>query len=295
MIIITLAFTLTIISIVPITTQTTNENLQQNNVPVVYESASIDNIDNDLILNEFRNTEYKIEQFMYNVTSQPVAPATETENNNSAGDNSTASTESNSTVIENSTVAENSDILIENSVSVIENSEPVNEESSIKDRETLGTTDGFYCYSSFTYNGITRNVLLDESLQSFLYDECLGYGLDYELILALIGCESGWNVNVVSNGRCIGLGMISTISLPALNKAIGITDLSDPKQNIQAVCYLMSTKLAYNNNSVNAALMSYNKGQAGAEYCFNQGIYETDYTKKVLGFQQAMKQVRAAG
>ena len=54
----------------------------------------------------------------------------------------------------------------------------------------------------------------------------------------------------------------------------------------------MALKLEENNNNVSAAVMSYNNGQAGAEELFAQGIYETMYSKKVLGFQKALKKLR---
>lgn len=166
------------------------------------------------------------------------------------------------------------------------------EESDDEIRSAQSISKSFYYYSSFSYNGTTHIVKLSEELQQFLYEKCQVYGVDYELILALIGCESGWDVNVVSDGQYYGLGMISVVALPQLSTELGTTDLSDPKQNIEAICFLLSEKLEENNNSIPAALMSYNKGQSGAEVYFEQGIYETGYTIKVLGFQEALKNTK---
>ena len=52
----------------------------------------------------------------------------------------------------------------------------------------------------------------------------------------------------------------------------------------------MAEKIALNENHIPSALMSYNKGQSGAEVYFEKGIYETGYTIKVLGFRDAMKE-----
>ncbi|HAN21191.1 MAG: hypothetical protein A2Y15_07745 [Clostridiales bacterium GWF2_36_10] len=150
----------------------------------------------------------------------------------------------------------------------------------------------FYCYTTFTYRDVKHTVRLSEALQRYTYNTALIYGVDYELILSIIGCESGWDVNEKGDRHYIGLGMISIIALPELKEAIGTTNLADPKQNIEAICYLMSKKLADNNNNVSAAIMSYNHGQAGAEELFSQGIYQTKYSKKVLGFQKALKKVK---
>ena len=157
-------------------------------------------------------------------------------------------------------------------------------------RSVQNFSEEFYYYTDFQYKDITHTVRLNEELQRFLYNKCQAYGVEYELILAIIGCESGWDVNVTSDGQYYGLGMISAVALPQLSSELGITDLTDPKQNIEAICFLMAEKIALNENHIPSALMSYNKGQSGAEVYFEKGIYETGYTIKVLGFRDAMKE-----
>lgn len=181
---------------------------------------------------------------------------------------------------------------IESDITTFVSNVSESEESDDVFRSTQSISKGFYYYTSFSYNGSTHIVKLTEELQRFLYEKCQVYNVDYELVLAIIGCESGWDVNVVSDGQYYGLGMISTVAMPQLSSELGITNLSDPKQNMEAICFLMAEKLIINDNSIPAALMSYNKGQTGAEVYFKQGIYETGYTIKVLGFQEAMKNTK---
>lgn len=174
----------------------------------------------------------------------------------------------------------------------VSRSKELNENNVIKMHIIEDMQSGFYLYSIFVYNNVTHTIRLSEALQRYTYNAALYYGVDYELILSIIGCESGWDVNEKGNGHYIGLGMISKVALPELKKAIGTRNLADPRQNIEAICYLMSQKFKENDNDESAALMSYNHGQAGAEVLFARGVDATKYSKKVLGFKNALEKIK---
>jgi len=52
-----------------------------------------------------------------------------------------------------------------------------------------------------------QTVSVSEStLKGYLYELCLKYELDYQLLEDVITCESGWNVNAVGDsGKAVGL------------------------------------------------------------------------------------------
>ena len=73
---------------------------------------------------------------------------------------------------------------------------------------------------------------------------------------------------------------IHSITLPWLSEQIGVTDLSDPTQNIKAGAYILGGYLE--RYSLTDSLMAYNLGAGGAKAQWAQGIHETAYTRKVL-------------
>lgn len=121
---------------------------------------------------------------------------------------------------------------------------------------------------------------LSEELQEYTYNTCAEYGVDYELVLALMDQESTFRVDVVSATNDYGLMQINKCNHAWLKEELGITDFLDPEQNILAGVYILST---FNNYSdMNKILMAYNMGLGGAMECWQQGIYSTAYSREVL-------------
>ena len=73
---------------------------------------------------------------------------------------------------------------------------------------------------------------------------------------------------------------------------IGITDLYDPKQNIEAICYYLRYKLDLVGGNEHMALMCYNMGDAGAAAYFDEGVYQTAYSRKVIAFRDSMIKIK---
>ena len=125
---------------------------------------------------------------------------------------------------------------------------------------------------------VYRDIPLSHELQDAADSACEEYNVPPEVLYAVMETESGYQVDA-QNGQCIGLMQIHTINLPYLQEQIGVTDLSDPAQNIQAGAYLLGRYLQKYNLS--DSLMAYNLGEGGAKAQWAQGIHETAYTRKV--------------
>lgn len=126
---------------------------------------------------------------------------------------------------------------------------------------------------------IYRDIPLSHTLQDAADKVCEEFGVEPDLLYAVMKVESGFQEDV-RNGNCIGLMQIHTINLPYLEDKIGVTDLSDPMQNIRSGAYLLGTyRKKY---SVADSLMAYNLGEGGAKKLWSQGIHETGYVRKVL-------------
>jgi soluble lytic murein transglycosylase-like protein len=82
------------------------------------------------------------------------------------------------------------------------------------------------------------------------------YGVDPNLILAVIQTESSFNPDVVSSAGAVGLMQI----MPANFKHLGLTDPYNIEQNIDAGTKLLKEYLDKYNGNEEMALMAYNGG-----------------------------------
>ena len=117
-------------------------------------------------------------------------------------------------------------------------------------------------------------------LQDYIREECIDAGLDMELVLAIMKVESNFNPEVKSCTDDFGLMQVNKVNFEEVERELGLTNMLDPYQGAKAGIFLLS-KLKWN-ESEHQMLMAYNIGVAGAQKLWEQGIYETDYSKKVL-------------
>lgn len=169
--------------------------------------------------------------------------------------------------------------------------EPVIEESVTKEPEvSRGTAsvqvEDFYYYDTFVYNGATyRPGVLTYEEQLFIYTMCQTYGIEFEAVMGLMGVETGWNLYVGQLNGYVGIGMVSVVNHHENFKALGL-DINDPFDEAEYTCMLLGEKYLHY-GTYSKALVVYNKGPGGAT-----GINESKYSKKVLGFRDAMIESR---
>ena len=128
---------------------------------------------------------------------------------------------------------------------------------------------------------IPLEVELDEELQEFIYCLSYGYNIDYAFVMGLIEAESNYQVDVVSSTNDYGLMQINTVNHEWLNEKLGVTDFLDPYQNTRSGIYILRN-LFEKYEDPEKVLMAYNMGETGAKRLWDKGIYETDYTNKVI-------------
>ena len=128
---------------------------------------------------------------------------------------------------------------------------------------------------------IPLEVELDEELQEFIYCLSYGYNIDYAFVMGLIEAESNYQVDVVSSTNDYGLMQINTVNHEWLNEKLGVTDFLDPYQNTRSGIYILRN-LFEKYEDPEKVLMAYNMGENGAKRLWDKGIYETDYTNKVI-------------
>lgn len=125
----------------------------------------------------------------------------------------------------------------------------------------------------------TRDIPLSDELQEYTYGIAEKYGVDYDLILAIMQTESQFQNVTSDNGEDIGLCQINTINAEWLYTDYGIYNLMDERQNIEA-CAIILNKLSGQFSNESHVVMAYNLGAGKAQKYISSGKI-TEYTEKV--------------
>ncbi|WP_150049722.1 transglycosylase SLT domain-containing protein [Methylomonas rhizoryzae] len=108
------------------------------------------------------------------------------------------------------------------------------------------------------------------------------YGIDPELIMAVIRAESGFNTSALSNKNAQGLMQL----IPATAERFGVKNVWDPVQNIQGGVAYLHWLLRHFEGNVEWVLAAYNAGERAVER--HRGIppyQETqNYVRRILGW-----------
>lgn len=132
-------------------------------------------------------------------------------------------------------------------------------------------------------------VPMDEDLQLHVVEVAGTYGIEPELILAVIGQESNYNPDAVGdNGNSKGLMQIQRRWHKERMEKLGCRNLMNPYQNITVgTDYIAELMNKY--DTIEEVLMCYNAGEAGAKKLyFSKGIV-SDYAKEVVARYEELK------
>ena len=122
---------------------------------------------------------------------------------------------------------------------------------------------------------------LPEELQEYTYYLCQHSGIEFELAMAVMCTESDFDTEAISDTGDYGLMQINEVAVPELSDKLGITDITDPYQNIRGGVYLLGGYAEkYDDHA--RVLMAYNMGDYGSSALWEEGVHTTAYTDKVL-------------
>lgn len=148
------------------------------------------------------------------------------------------------------------------------------------------TDDGFKKY----------NIALPVEQQHYAYNVCKRYGVQYELLLAIMYKESGFNPSAVGGGNSYGLCQIHVSNFSNLRSKLGVSNFTDPYDNMTAGAYLLSHYFAAARAKVSDAdaieayaLNAYNMGE-GIYFtnCYSQGILHRGYSNSVRAIRNSL-------
>lgn len=136
--------------------------------------------------------------------------------------------------------------------------------------------------SNFRLPEITKENRFDP----LIFEAATTYGVDVDLIRAVIRAESNFNPRAKSPVGAQGLMQL----MPALQQDFGITNPFDPRENVMGGVRYLRKLLDLHGGNVALALASYNAGPGNvARYGGIPPFRETrNYVKKIQGFLSSM-------
>ena len=123
---------------------------------------------------------------------------------------------------------------------------------------------------------------LPEEVQEYAFYLCQAYYIDFDFVMAVMFTESSFRPDAIGeDGHDFGLMQIRDINSEELARTLGVTDLLNPYENIEAGVFILRT-LFEKYDDASAVCMAYNMGERGASVLWEHGVYETTYSRKVL-------------
>lgn len=117
----------------------------------------------------------------------------------------------------------------------------------------------------------------DATIDSYIVDSSRRYNIDPLLIYAQMHQESAFKLKALSHKGASGLMQL----MPATARRLGVTNIYDPKQNIEGGVKYMRMLLNMFNQDVNLALAGYNAGE-GAVMKYGNNIPPYNETREYV-------------
>lgn len=156
--------------------------------------------------------------------------------------------------------------------------------------------EGFY-YHEISDEAKAAGGTMPVIIQVYTYIVCRQYGVDYEMVFALIERESlcRWDI-IGDDGESTGYMQIQERWHKDRMERLGVNDLKNPFQNIRVgVDYMAELQERTGGNNMDT-LAAYNYGYAGAKRClWDEDVHEYTYNTEIMKRAQELKEETAAG
>lgn len=133
-------------------------------------------------------------------------------------------------------------------------------------------------------------VPLEADLQAYIIDICNDYGIDAAVVFAMMDVESDYDIYASGDsGKAYGLMQVQPRWHGERMARLECWDLYDPVQCVTVAVDYLAELLDDYDGDMSKALVAYNNGPGGAlEHYFSRGVYESDYSRKVLTTAQTL-------
>ncbi len=138
----------------------------------------------------------------------------------------------------------------------------------------------------FTVHTPSGSKRLSDEYQDYTYEMCEKYGIKqyYGVILTQMYCESSYNQNAVSRSSSYGLMQIHSSNFSKLKSSLGLTNIKDPLQNIEAGVYMMADYVE-KYGDIQTALVCYHRGEGAAK----KGMRSDSYSSRIVTLSSGLE------
>ncbi|MGN9097545.1 lytic transglycosylase domain-containing protein [Flintibacter porci] len=122
-------------------------------------------------------------------------------------------------------------------------------------------------------------LTIEEQME--LFNAADAFDIWYPLAVAMVDVETSFQNVAGDGGASIGYLQVNGTLHTALMEQVGATDLWVPRDNFRTGLAYLAQQLE-RTDTVHKALMAYNMGPSGAAAVWERGIYESEYSQKVM-------------
>lgn len=133
------------------------------------------------------------------------------------------------------------------------------------------------------------NIPLEDSLKEYIYNTAIESDIPPEILFSIAWKESNFNIDSISATNDYGLFQINQINFNSLAAIMNMdyqsfsNNIDDPYLNTKcAVKIITDCKDKYNNDDWHQVLMRYNMGPVGAERNMQNGMYSSNYSRRII-------------
>lgn len=145
--------------------------------------------------------------------------------------------------------------------------------------------------SASNTDNVYYDIKLSRSQQDYVRQMCSKYKVDFELVLAIMWVESGYNPKSVSSTRDYGIMQINKSNHAYIKKQTGVTNFLDFEQNTQAGVYWLS-RYAKKYSDVHKLAMCYNLGEGAAKKQWAKGNTTNSYSRNVAAKLKELEKLK---
>lgn len=138
-----------------------------------------------------------------------------------------------------------------------------------------------------------NSIPLSASFQCWIDKKCNEYGISTNIVMGVISTESKFNISAIGDrGEAFGLMQVQKKWHRKRMSKLGITDLMNCYNNVHVGIDFLAELYKANNKNWHKTLMAYNGGQAYANRRIRNGLYSSEYSRKVMSKAEKYKAER---
>lgn len=138
-----------------------------------------------------------------------------------------------------------------------------------------------------------NSIPLSASFQKWIDKKCNEYGISTSVVMGVISTESKFNVSAIGDrGEAFGLMQVQKKWHRKRMSKLGITDLMNCYNNVHVGIDFLAELYRANNKNWHKTLMAYNGGQSYANKRCRNGLYSSEYSRKVMSKAEKYKAER---